>query len=173
MVHPPSLGSYQYMRPDGEVTQMKVLIFSDSHRSLSGMYRAIDRHQPQQIIHLGDLEEDALEVARAYPMLPFCTVPGNCDGWTTAPLVKRITLEGHPILLSHGHLWGVKSGYGRAMAEARNAGAELLLFGHTHHSLCQWLPDGLWMLNPGASRSSYGLVLLEGGAIHCSICPQE
>ena len=50
------------------------------------------------------------------------------------------------------------------MAEARNAGAELLLFGHTHHSLCQQLPDGLWMLNPGASRSSYGLVLLEGGA---------
>ena len=56
---------------------------------------------------------------------------------------------------------------------ARKAGAELLLFGHTHHSLCQQLPDGLWMLNPGASRSSYGLVLLEGGTIHCSICPQE
>lgn len=152
---------------------MKILVFSDSHRSRSGMYRAVDQQQPDQIIHLGDLVEDAEELSWAYPKLPVCMVPGNCDGWTTAPMKKQITLGGKSILLSHGHLWGVKSGYGRAMAEARKAGAELLLFGHTHHSLCQQLPDGLWMLNPGASRSSYGLVLLEGGAIHCSVCPQE
>lgn len=152
---------------------MKILVFSDSHRSRSGMYRAVDQQQPDQIIHLGDLVEDAEELSWAYPKLPVCMVPGNCDGWTTLPAQKQITLAGRSILLSHGHLWGVKSGYGRAMAEARNAGAELLLFGHTHHSLCQQLPDGLWMLNPGASRSSYGLVLLEGGAIHCSVCPQE
>ena len=46
------------------------------------MYHAIERQQPQQIIHLGDLMEDAQEVAYAYPQLPFCMVPGNCDGWT-------------------------------------------------------------------------------------------
>ena len=152
---------------------MKVLIFSDSHRSLSGMYDAIEQHKPQQIIHLGDLEEDALEVARLYPQLPFCTVPGNCDGWTTSPLKKRITLEGHTILLSHGHLWGVKSGYGRAIAEGRQAGADILLFGHTHHPLCQQLPDGMWMINPGACRSTYGLLILEHNTVQCSILPQE
>ncbi len=45
---------------------MKILVFSDSHRSLSGMYAAIDLHQPQQVIHLGDVMDDAEEVAGHY-----------------------------------------------------------------------------------------------------------
>ena len=150
---------------------MKILVFSDSHRSLSGMYQAIDAHQPDQVIHLGDLMRDAEEVARVYPALPFCMVPGNCDGWTTARPKMQITLDGRSILLAHGHLWGVKSGYDRAIADARAVGADILLFGHTHRSLCQQLEDGLWMLNPGPSSSGYGLILLENGQIHCSVHP--
>ena len=151
---------------------MKILVFSDSHRSLSGMYRTIDAVCPDQVIHLGDLTGDAEEVAQSYPRLPFCTVPGNCDGWTTAPTKKQITLGGKSILLAHGHQWGVKSGYERAIADARAAKADILLFGHTHISLCQQLEDGLWMLNPGTSRSSYGLILLSDGEIICSVHPQ-
>ena len=152
---------------------MKILVFSDSHRSLAGMYQAIERQQPQQIIHLGDLMEDAEEVAHAYPMLPFCMVPGNCDGWTMEPLKKQITLAGVPILLSHGHLWGVKQSYHAAYADARACGARILLFGHTHRALCEQLEDGLWVMNPGMSRSSYGLIDLEDGQIRCAVLPQE
>lgn len=148
---------------------MNILVFSDSHRSLSGMYRAIDAHRPDQVIHLGDLQRDAEEVADAYPRLPICMVPGNCDGWTMEPLKKQITLAGKRILLSHGHLWGVKRGYEAAVADARASGADILLFGHTHRPLCQRLEDGLWMLNPGASRASYGLIVIENGTIQCSI----
>lgn len=76
---------------------MKILVFSDSHRSLSGMYAAIDLHKPEQVIHLGDMMDDAEEVARHYPKLPFCLVPGNCDGWVvTVPVKKQITLGGSP-----------------------------------------------------------------------------
>lgn len=152
---------------------MKILVFSDSHRSLSGMYSAIDRHQPQQVIHLGDMVNDAEEVAQYYPKLPFCQVPGNCDGWTTLPAIKQITLSGRSILLSHGHLWNVKGGYSPAVAAARAAGADILLFGHTHISLCQQLEDGLWVLNPGPSRSSYGLIELTDTAVSCSVLPQQ
>ena len=149
---------------------MKILVFSDSHRSLSGMYAAIDRYQPQQVIHLGDMIDDAEKVAKHYPKLPFCMVPGNCDGWfTTAPLKKQITLEGKSILLSHGHRWGVKSGYGGAIADAQAVGADILLFGHTHVPLCQQLEDGLWMMNPGSAHSSFGLIELENGKIDCSV----
>ena len=134
------------------------------------MYSAIDRHRPQQVIHLGDMVSDAEEVAQHYPRLPFCTVPGNCDGWfTTEPLKKQITLDGKSILLSHGHRWGVKSGYDGAIADARAVGADILLFGHTHVPLCQQLEDGLWMMNPGPARSSYGLVEIEKGKIDCAI----
>ena len=149
---------------------MKILVFSDSHRSLSGMYAAIDLHQPQQIIHLGDMMYDAEEVAEHYPKLPFCLVPGNCDGWSiSVPVKKQIVLEGKSILLSHGHRWNVKSGYDAAIADARAVGADILLFGHTHIPLCQHLEDGLWMMNPGPSRSSYGLIELAGGAISCAV----
>lgn len=149
---------------------MKILVFSDSHRSLSGMYAAIDLHQPQQVIHLGDIMSDAEEVAEHYPATPFCLVPGNCDGWGVAvPVKKQITLGGKSILLSHGHRWGVKSGYDRAIADARAVGADILLFGHTHVPLCRQLEDGLWMMNPGPARSSYGLIQLEDGHISCSL----
>lgn len=151
---------------------MNILVFSDSHHSLSGMYTAIDRHQPHQVIHLGDLMEDAEEVSVHYPKLPFCLVPGNCDGWGVAtPVKKQITLNGVSILLSHGHRWGVKSGYGAAIADAQAVGADILLFGHTHIPLCQQLESGLWMMNPGPANSSYGLIELEGGKIACTLYP--
>ncbi len=113
--------------------------------------------------------DDAEEVAQHYPKLPFCMVPGNCDGWTTAPVKKQIVLEGKSILLSHGHRWGVKSGYAAALADARAVGADILLFGHTHRAVCEQQEDGLWMMNPGASRSSYGLIQIEDGSISCTL----
>ena len=144
---------------------MKILVFSDSHRSWSGMIQAIDEQKPDQVIHLGDLISDAEEISYLYPKLPVCMVPGNCDGWTTVPSIKQITLQGRSILLSHGHLWGVKSGCDAAIARARAAGADILLFGH----LCQQMEDGLWVLNPGPSRSSYGTILLEEGLTCCTL----
>lgn len=83
---------------------MKILVFSDSHRSRGDMIEAIDEQQPDQVIHLGDLITDAEELSYVYPRLPICMVPGNCDGWTTEPVKKLITLQGKTILLSHGHL---------------------------------------------------------------------
>ena len=38
---------------------MKILVFSDSHRSRGDMIEAIDEQQPDQVIHLGDLITDA------------------------------------------------------------------------------------------------------------------
>ena len=137
------------------------------------MLSAVADEAPDQIIHLGDLEEDAEAVSYAYPRIPVCMVPGNCDGWTTHALKKQITLAGVPILLSHGHLWGVKQSYHAAYADARACGARILLFGHTHRALCEQLEDGLWVMNPGMSRSSYGLIELEDGQIRCAVLPQE
>lgn len=152
---------------------MKILVFSDSHRSRSGMYDAIEAHKPDQVIHLGDLVEDAEDVSYAFPQLPFCMVAGNCDGWTTTPAVRNITLAGKGVLLSHGHLWGVKGGYGGAIAQGRKAGCDLLLFGHTHVPYCEQLEDGMWVLNPGCAHSSYGLVTIEDGMIHCQLLKME
>ena len=105
----------------------------------------------------------------AYPRIPVCMVPGNCDGWTTHALKKQITLDGVRILLSHGHLWGVKGSYDAAVADARACQADILLFGHTHRPLCRQLEDGLWMLNPGSARTTYGVIELDRGHIQCTL----
>ena len=86
---------------------------------------------------------------------------------------KQITLAGQSFLLSHGHLWGVKRGYEAAIADARACGADILLFGHTHVPVCRQLEDGLWLLNPGSSRSSYGLITIDDNTIHCALHTPE
>ena len=151
---------------------LKILVFSDSHRSRGGMLDAIEAQSPDLVIHLGDLQEDAEEIGYAYPKLPHIHVPGNCDGWTMDPAIRLVTLEGHKILLSHGHLWSVKQGYHLAMREAQKAGADILLFGHTHVPYCEQV-DGLWVMNPGAARKSYGTIVLEHGKAECSLSPMD
>lgn len=138
---------------------------------MAGMYKAIDAREPDQIIHLGDLQRDAEMLSDVYPHIPVCGVPGNCDGWTMDPPKKRITLAGKVILLAHGHNWYVKRGYDYALADARKAGADILLFGHTHQALCKRMEDGLWVMNPGTSRSTYGVITIENGEIQCEVLP--
>ncbi len=151
------------------MTTLKILVFSDSHRSRSGMYNAIEKHLPDQVIHLGDLVEDAEDVSYAFPQLPFCIVGGNCDGWCSYPSTRNITLAGKQVLMGHGHLWGVKSGLDGAIAQGRKAGCDLLLFGHTHVPHCKQHESGMWVLNPGSARSTYAMVTIEGNAVDCKI----
>lgn len=147
----------------------RILVFSDSHRSLGNMYEAVERLKPNLVIHLGDMLRDAQELSHAYPMQAIVMVPGNCDGWTDEPLQKLIEVQGKKILLSHGHIWQVKHSYDAALAAARRAGADLVMFGHTHRAYCAHEEDGLWVLNPGSARYSYAIVRITGGEIDCQL----
>lgn len=150
---------------------MKLLVLSDSHRSLRAMRDAVELEQPDYVIHLGDLERDAQLLSQEYPLLPITGVPGNCDGFPTEPLQRLVTYEGVRVLMSHGHIWSVKSGYGTAIAAAEHCGAHLVLFGHTHVPYCQQLDSGLWVMNPGSCRDSgsYGLALIQQGRLTCQL----
>ncbi len=150
---------------------MKLLVFSDSHRSLRSMRDAVERERPDYVIHLGDLEEDARLLAQEYSQLAVASVPGNCDGFVFSPLQKLVTYDKVRILMSHGHIWHVKSGYGAAIAAARKCDAHILLFGHTHVPYCERLEDGLWVLNPGSVRDSgsYGVITIGSGNTFCEL----
>ena len=151
------------------MNDLKLLVFSDSHRSLRAMLDTIEKNNPDTILHLGDLERDAEEIGYVFPQIPLVSVPGNCDGWTTSLPIRTITVDGVRILLSHGHLWQVKRGYEMAIYEARKANANILLFGHTHVPHCKQMEDGLWVMNPGASPDSYGTILIENGSVQCFV----
>ena len=108
-------------------------------------------------------------IAFHYQVRDQATGQPRCDGWTTQPLQKLLDIQGKKLLLSHGHIWQVKSGYETALAAARQQGADLVLFGHTHRAYCVQEPDGLWVLNPGAARDSYGVVTIDGSGMRCEI----
>ena len=146
---------------------MKLLILSDSHRKMEYMYRAVEREQPDLIIHLGDHDRDAERLNKRYPDIPLWSVCGNCD-YGAGPERIVETVEGVRIYATHGHTLRVKYGLLRAELAAREVEANLLLFGHTHRALCDW-HNGLWMLNPGTCSGmgpiTYGVIELNNGAV--------
>lgn len=150
---------------------MKILVLSDSHGIMRYMEQAVLDEKPDLVIHLGDRQRDAEELGRAFVQVPMLRVPGNCDGPFPGGEETLIRcLDGVRTMMTHGHRYGVKSGLQRAELAAREAGAGLLLFGHTHRALCEE-HNGLWMLNPGACgggyRVEYGIVLVENGKLAC------
>ncbi len=127
---------------------MKLLVFSDTHGCHETMLAAVRAEQPDMVIHLGDGVPDANALARALPQIPVVSLKGNCDGPTNRPEVLIQSYAGVALFMTHGHRYGVKDGLLRLSLAAREAGAQIALFGHTHQPLCEQT-GGLWLLNPG------------------------
>ena len=150
---------------------MKVLVLSDSHSGLSFMRLCIDRVKPDALIHLGDYYDDGQILAEEYPYIRMFQVPGNCDKYR-APVGSREALTpvigGVRFYLTHGHLHHVKMTLWSLLKDARAAGAEAALYGHTHEAYCHREGDGLWVLNPGSCGyygGKAGIVEVSHGAI--------
>ena len=151
---------------------MKLLVFSDSHGNIEHMRRAVEQERPDQILHLGDVMRDAVELSVAYPNIPLELVPGNCDYATDVPAQKILFFEGRRILMTHGHIYHVKLGIGQAVRAAVEAKVDILLFGHTHEPVCEF-ERGLWIVNPGSAGSlaaaTYAVICLEEDGAVCYI----
>lgn len=150
----------------------RILVLSDSHGSLRYMERAVEMIAPDTVIHLGDHRTDAEELSRLYPSLPMLCVSGNCDGRSQDTLTT--VLDGIPVLLTHGHRYGVKNGYTRLEYAAMEQQVKIALFGHTHIPYCAQ-HEGIWYLNPGTcsgySKPFCGIVEINRGEILCYNLP--
>ena len=73
-------------------------------------------------------------------------------------------------ILTHGHLYGVKSDLTRVVYAARERNADLLLYGHTHIPVTDY-EDGLYILNPGSIHGggTYGVVDLSPAGVVLNI----
>lgn len=112
------------------------------------MRLAIELESPDYVFHLGDHDRDAERLSDEYPTIPMVWVRGNCDGWSDSPLTRVVPLGGLRFFLCHGHTYGVKYGYLRAVYAAMEQEADVLLFGHTHSPLHETEGD-LILVNPG------------------------
>ena len=150
---------------------MNILVASDSHGKVDKLIQAVEQTHPDYVLHLGDCQRDLERLRQAFPMLPMEGVPGNCD-YGSADQPERLTeLGGVRILMMHGHTRHVKSGPMAAMYAARECGADILLFGHTHQPLVDRSGD-FWVMNPGcigpSPRRTYGVITLEDGRVDCA-----
>ncbi len=151
---------------------MKILVFSDSHGRLGHMVDAMERERPRRVFFLGDNYRDGEVLADAYPDVPMELVRGNCD-WDQAPDELIVEAGGVKFLLAHGHRYHVKSGTDELARAAREKGADVACFGHTHKGL-NMPGHGVWLFNPGTAggihnRVGYGVILAEGGKLRAEL----
>lgn len=138
---------------------MQVLIFSDSHGDTSRLREALLRHPAAAAVcHLGDGAREAETIPAILPTAMLFAVRGNCDMLCDLPYVRLETCGGCRILLTHGHLYHVKSGLDSLRYAAEEQNADIVLFGHTHVSFESYM-DGRRFFNPGALHDGrYGLL---------------
>ena len=124
------------------------------------------------VLHLGDGERDMQSIMSEFPQLEISCVRGNCDISGTEPDRRLISVLGKKIFMTHGHIYKVKSGYESAVNAARENGADILLFGHTHKAYSSFT-GGLHVLNPGTisglAKPTYGMIIINNDGITCWI----
>lgn len=156
---------------------MLIGVLSDSHGRADTTARAVRAlldHGAQMLIHLGDLEAEAVidELVGHNARIVF----GNCD-WNEQALAHYAELVGvrvdHPlglaevdgkrIAFTHGHLPGV-------MQDAINDGVDYLFYGHTH-AVSDERHGCTRLINPGAlfRAPRYTAALLDPAADHLRI----
>ena len=146
---------------------MRVLVVSDVHGKQNLLREAIEA-QPtaRYVLFLGDGLRQVEEVMDLYPDRIFYAVPGNCDFGAGGIPVRQETLGGKRFYFTHGHLHDAKYTLYRLDLAAREAGADIALFGHTHTPYEEYA-DGLYLFNPGSLGygRTYGYVDIVGGGI--------
>ena len=153
----------------------RIMVISDTHHRLEHITKVLDNIQQfDMIIHLGDNVADAKNLERLYPDKEVVAVQGNTDMPTPYASVEIFReIEGVSILMTHGHLYGVKTGTDRIFYRGKELGAKAVLFGHTHIPLCV-KEEEIYLLNPGGHNypeRSIGIIEIEDGRVRCCLYP--
>lgn len=156
---------------------MRIIAISDSHGSTFNM-RALFHIQKDAdlFIHLGDGCDDFVNLCNERGS-PYCVVRGNCDYYSKLPLEETLEICGKKIFMAHGHMFGVKWSTERIIDRGVSQGADIILFGHTHEPLCEYIDDEftkkpIYLINPGSiymqrsgNNPTYANILIDNGRI--------
>ncbi|MGM9972911.1 MAG: YfcE family phosphodiesterase [Clostridiaceae bacterium] len=142
---------------------MVIAVVSDTHHDNKALLDVLDYiERADVLIHLGDNVRDALYLKERFKGETYF-VRGNCDDYTSGPKELLIELSGVRIYATHGHHHSVKLGDIMLLEEAKEKGARIALYGHTHISTVE-NKDGVWLMNPGSpslpriNRASIGFI---------------
>lgn len=152
---------------------MKILAVSDTHgkADLGAILAAAE--QADLLVHLGDGFQDG-QILQAALRSPIVQVSGNADYPFAMVPEKMLSVGGHQIYLTHGHLYDVKKGLDNLLVRAAEVEADLVLFGHLHRRLHRQVgkthyinPASAWK-NYDGSGPSAALIDLATDPITCS-----
>lgn len=130
--------------------EKRILIVSDTHTRPERLYDCIDQDGPFDLmLHMGDMtgSEDYIKEIMGCPIQ---AVRGNCDYRSDWPVETLIEAGDHLIFMTHGHMYSVNFGLEELEAAARDYGADIAMYGHTHVPYYEELEDGMIILNPGS-----------------------
>jgi len=147
------------------VNTKKILLLSDSHGNIQGLTAVLkwaNDYAPDLAVYLGDGVADLpkAEMASGF-VCEWQKVRGNNDwGFSVSdPETAVFDFGGHRFFMCHGHRYGLHWGETHSfIAAARNNGATVALFGHTHAPFLG-NDNSLLLLNPGSisrPRSNVG-----------------
>ncbi|MBR9989706.1 MAG: metallophosphoesterase family protein, partial [Gemmatimonadetes bacterium] len=136
-------------RTSGRV--MKIGLISDTHNQLRPEVFEIFE-DVELILHAGDV--GAMDIiAELETLAPVHAVMGNTDSSALQSRVRdeiRLELEGHRVVVVHGHLLGSPNA---DRLHAAYADADVIVYGHTHRQRTD-LRDGCLIVNPGAAGAA-------------------
>lgn len=123
---------------------MKIVVASDNHGNINAIRKiVIDNPDGDYYWHLGDSCVEDIDTLR-----PFISVRGNNDYSPLLPNQRIFELEGHRILLIHGHryiMWNLDYLY----EYAKQIQCDVVLYGHTH-IYDDRVIDDIHFINPGS-----------------------
>lgn len=154
---------------------VRVAVLSDTHGDVSNLVAVREQlGKVDWLIHAGDFWHDAQPAANmlGVDLGRVRAVIGNCDQHLIEPLQDRFALGGVGFLLVHGHHDGVKYTHDRIYYRAKEAGARVAVFGHSHIPVCID-EGGVLLFNPGSlslprlhrQPPTCGLLELQDGVI--------
>jgi uncharacterized protein len=130
---------------------MRVGLISDTHNRLRSevfaLFTGVDL-----ILHAGDVGAADI-LTELETIAPVHAVMGNTDSFELRPRAQdevRLELEGHRVVVVHGHLLG--SPTARSLRSAY-PDADIIIYGHTHRQRVDRV-DGCLIVNPGAAGAA-------------------
>lgn len=135
---------------------VKLLLISDNHGIDNEMVQLLAdyRDSVDYIVHCGDSE---FPKQHSVWSLVDVSVKGNMDFGENYPLDSVLNTPVVKIYVAHGHLLSVNSTRTRLAYEAKENGASIAFYGHTH-VLGAEIVEGVLCVNPGSFNHSRGSV---------------
>lgn len=123
---------------------MKILVVSDNHGDVDVLKKIIEENKDvDMVMHCGDLEASE----KGLPHMEI--VKGNNDFYGFFEQQKIFELEGHRILLIHGHQFSYFRRLESMLAKSQELDCDIVCYGHTHVASADEV-EGKLFLNPGS-----------------------